>query len=71
MSPKKSGDSNKFIAQTRRSQQEREKGYRNLALAVAGGAGLGVLSTLASHFGDLLTVGLSPAETIFLVLATF
>ena len=50
------------------SEIEREKGHRNLASAVAGGAGLGVASTLTSHFGELLTVGLPPAETLFLVL---
>lgn len=50
------------------SETEREKGYRNLAGAVTAGAGLGVLSTVISHFGELLTVGLSPAEGIFLVL---
>ena len=50
------------------SEAERERGYRNLASAIAGGAGLGVASTVISHFGELLTVGLSPAEAIFLIL---
>ena len=50
------------------SETERERGYRNLACAIAVGAGLGVSSIVISHFGELLTVGLSPAEAIFLIL---
>ncbi len=51
------------------SETEKEKGYRNLASAVAASAGLGVLSTLTSHFGELWTGGLAPGEAIFLILA--
>ena len=52
----------------RQSETEKERGYRNLAVALAVSGGLGVLSTVTSHFGELLSGGLGPVETLFLTL---
>ena len=54
----------------RGSQTEKERGYRNLFAGIAASGGLGTIGTLASHFGELLTVGIDPLESIFLTLMT-
>ena len=47
---------------------EKEKSYRNLFLGIAASCGFGTLSTVASHFDQLLSVGLPLLESAFLLL---
>ncbi len=50
------------------TEAERERGYRNLFAGVAAIGALGAVSTVTSHFGELLSVGIGPLESLFLTL---
>ena len=49
-------------------ETEKERGYRNVFAGIAASGALGTAGTFASHFGELLTLGIDPLESIFLTL---
>ena len=50
------------------SETERESAYRNLFAGAALGSGVGTLSVVTSHFGELFSTGIAPLESLFLIL---
>ncbi len=52
----------------RGAESERETGYRNLFAGVAVSCGFGILSTIAPRFGELVSIGVEPVESILLIL---
>ncbi len=54
----------------RGAESEREIGYRNLFAGIATSCGLGMLGMIASHFGEPVSVGADPVESILIILLT-
>ncbi len=52
----------------RGAESEREIGFRNLFAGVAASSGFGILATVAPHFGELVSAGLGPLQSILLIL---
>ncbi len=53
-----------------KSEVDRERGYRNLFLGIAGSGVLGTLSTIAANFSQLSTRAMGPTESALLVLVS-
>lgn len=51
-------------------ESEREIGYRNLFAGIAVSCGFGLLSTVAPRFGELVSIGADPVESLLLILLT-
>ncbi len=49
------------------NRAEPEEAQRNLFAGIAVSSGFGCLGILASHFGELFSVGIGPIESFFLV----
>ncbi len=54
----------------RGAESEREIGYRNLFAGIAVSSGFGTASTIAPHFGELISSGTPPVTSILLILLT-
>ncbi len=52
----------------RSAETEREIGYRNLFGGIAASSGFGTLSTIAPRFGELVSTGVEPLQSILLIL---
>ncbi len=52
----------------RGAESEREIGYRNLFAGIAASSGFGTLSTIAPRFGELISAGVEPLESMLLIL---
>lgn len=52
----------------RGAESEREIGYRNLFVGVAASSGFGILSTMLPRFGELISVGIGPLQSMLLIL---
>lgn len=52
----------------RGAESEREIGYRNLFAGIAASSGIGILSTIAPRFSELVSTGIGPLQAILLIL---
>jgi len=53
-----------------KSEVDKEKGYRNLFLGIAGSGALGTFSTIAANFSQLSSRAMGPTESALLVLVS-
>ena len=57
-----------FEVLLRAAESEREIGYRNFFAGIAVSSSLGTLSTIASHFDELVSGGIAPMASLLLIL---